>query len=117
MHVPTGLYVAGGWAEWTDNNRRKITGLSTYNVDDTDDFWYVQVGWQAKLNSLGNTIFWGQYMEKNDGLNVNGGAPSSVTGGQANTLTSTDSAQFVRRHRVHRRRQVGDLGRRHHPEH
>ncbi len=78
MHVPTGLYVAGGWAEWTDNNRKKITAVATYNVDDTDSFWYVQAGWQAKLSSLGNTIFWGQYMEKNDGLNVNGGAPSSA---------------------------------------
>ncbi len=82
LHVPTGLYVSGGWAQWTDNNRKQLSAVAGLNVDDTDDFWYVQAGWQAKLNSLGNTIFWGQYLEKNNGLNMNNGA--------ARTMASTD---------------------------
>ena len=31
----------------------------------------IQGGWQAKLNPLGNTIFWGQYQVMDNGLGVN----------------------------------------------
>src|SRR5262249_34296959 len=44
--------------------------VASRNVDDTFGFWWVQAGWQAKLNSLGNTIFWGQYEEFYTGLGV-----------------------------------------------
>lgn len=30
----------------------------------------MQAGWQARLNSLGNTIFWGQWTEYSTGLGV-----------------------------------------------
>jgi len=38
----------------------------------------VQAGWQAKLNSLGNTIFWGQYVDVSAGLNAANGAVSTI---------------------------------------
>ncbi|MGE0626898.1 MAG: porin [Hyphomicrobiaceae bacterium] len=80
MHVPTGLYVSGGWAEWSDDNRKaRYAGIS--GIDDTDSFWYVQAGWQAKLNTLGNTIFWGQYMEQDIGFTIDGGNALSVGAG------------------------------------
>ena len=30
----------------------------------------MQAGWQAKLNPLGSTIFWGQYLETNYGAGI-----------------------------------------------
>ncbi len=90
LHVPTGLYVSAGWAEWTDHNRNKPAALAGFNVDKTDDFWYIQAGWQAKLNPLGNTIFWGQYMNANIGMGMDSGTPGAPTGPVARTLAAGD---------------------------
>ena len=67
LHVPTGLYVSGGWGQIEDSNRRALANRLAANlgsqISDTDSSWWVQAGWQAKLNALGSTIFWGQYAE------------------------------------------------------
>ncbi|MGE0627684.1 MAG: porin [Hyphomicrobiaceae bacterium] len=81
LHVPTGLYVSGGWAEWNDDNRKKLLAIS--GIDDTDSYWWIQAGWQAKLNPLGNTIFWGQYMEQDIGFGMSNGKARSVAVGDA----------------------------------
>ncbi len=116
LHVPTGLYVSGGWAQWTDENRNKPAALAGFNVDKTDDFWYIQAGWQTKLNALGNTIFWGQYLEKNGGMRLNGGSPAAPSGPVARTLAGGDvlnslgTTAYICQFRGH------DLGRWYHPE-
>ena len=85
MHVPTGLYVSGGGAQGTDDNA-KISALQTglvnanAKVDDKFGMWWIQGGWQAKLNPLGNTIFWGQYQVMDNGLGVNNSVVQTVSG-------------------------------------
>ncbi len=75
LHAATGLYVSGGGAQMTDNNASaallaRSAGV-TGNADNSSGAWWLQLGWQARLNGLGNTIFWGQYVEYNTGLGVN----------------------------------------------
>src|SRR5262245_45093780 len=74
LHVPTGLYLSGGGGWLTDHNANQAllarTSGATGRADGQDSFWWVQAGWQAKLNPLGNTIFWGQYLDVNTGLGV-----------------------------------------------
>jgi len=74
MHMPTGLYVSGGWTVITDDNRRQgalLRGLNpALGVDDNDDYWWIQLGWAAKLVPLGDTTFWVDYEQWNNGLIV-----------------------------------------------
>ena len=78
MHTPTGLYVSGGGAMLQDDNRQKLLNLAmngnaalkTATADSQDHYWWVQAGWQAKLNSLGNTTFYGTYTQYNIGTGV-----------------------------------------------
>lgn len=74
LHVPTGLYVSGGWGQMSDKNANAALLARTASFQSgakgENSFWWLQGGWQAKLNTLGNTIFWGQYMEFSTGLGV-----------------------------------------------
>ncbi len=83
MHVPTGLYLSGGGAQLSDknsqaafNSKSTLNGASMFGVanragnDGNSGVWWVQGGWQAKLNTLGNTTFWGQVVQYDLGLGV-----------------------------------------------
>lgn len=83
MHVPTGLYVSGGWGQITDKNSG--AGLlarapNQFGTSGTHESWWVQAGWQAKLTSLGNTIFWGQYQEYSTGAGVASNVTQTIAG-------------------------------------
>jgi hypothetical protein len=65
MHVPSGVYLSGGYGQLEDKNRKTLAstlsaGLSA-RVKETDSSWWVQAGWVAKLNALGSTTFWANY--------------------------------------------------------
>jgi len=87
LHVASGLYLSGGYGKLTDNNSREalnatltVPGSATASGDSS--FWWIQGGWQAKLNPLGNTIFWGQYLDVETGL--------GVAGHNVQTIAATD---------------------------
>ncbi|MEQ1612598.1 MAG: hypothetical protein ABL904_07575 [Hyphomicrobiaceae bacterium] len=84
LHVPTGLYVSGGYAMLNDKNSAQAALARTTGfqggTSGRSDFWWVQGGWQAKLNSLGNTIFWGQYVDVSTGLSAANGIVSTLSG-------------------------------------
>src|SRR5262249_50049373 len=46
MHVPSGLYVSGGWGQLNDNNRHRLADLTTPGlgalIGDTDSSWWIQ---------------------------------------------------------------------------
>jgi len=97
LHVPTGLYVSGGFAQLDDklSNQAALArtgGRQTGNG--TSEFWWVQGGWQAKLNSLGNTIFWGQYVDVSGGLNAANGTVSVIAA--TDVLNSLGTAAIQR---------------------
>ena len=90
MHSPTGLYVTlqGGQIENDKTNAiNALTAASTglaagakrSAVDNKHSIWGLQAGWQAKLNALGNTTFWGQYVAYDTGLGVRNSAVQTVS--------------------------------------
>ena len=74
LHVASGLFLSGGGAQMTDHNSGAAFFARNPNAtgrsDGHDSVWWLMGGWQAKLNPLGNTIFWGQYVSFNTGLGV-----------------------------------------------
>jgi hypothetical protein len=102
MHVPTGLYVSGGGAQLNDKNSQEaFNAKSTFNGasmlglaprsgnDGKTGMWWVQAGWQAKLNTLGNTTFWGQIVQYDLGLGVNNSIVQRVAANdQINSLNA-----------------------------
>jgi hypothetical protein len=98
LHVPTGLYLSGGGGIVNDGNAAAASLARTNGWQGSGDgqhtFWWVQGGWQAKLNTLGNTIFWGQYQETKTGL---GSASSLVqTVAATDVLNSLGAAAIIR---------------------
>jgi hypothetical protein len=65
MHVPTGLFVSGGYVSHTDNNRQQY--ILTNTADDNDTAWYVQGGIEQKFFALGRTTLYGEYGEQENG--------------------------------------------------
>jgi len=95
MHTPTGLYVSGAYAQLTDDQRRaKYLGGNANQramanaglVDNEESWWYVQAGWEAKLNSLGKTTFWGDYYSATVG---------SAVASQGNSITSVAAGDVL----------------------
>ncbi len=98
MHVPTGLYVTGQAGQIHDKNSQAAfiqasglaLGSSRVGDDPKSSIWGVQAGWQAKLNSLGNTTFWGQMVQYDTGLGVRNSIVQTVAAGDViNSLGET----------------------------
>ena len=90
MHAATGLYLSGGGGWLTDYNRQlNYDAASSFpagarnvfarpGVDASDSVWWAQAGWEAKLNGLGATTFWGQYSYYNTGTGTLNSAIQTV---------------------------------------
>lgn len=73
MHMPTGLYVFGGYG-WQQID------TPGYNGDDTSTTWMIQPGIEKKWLPLGTTTIFGEYRHDEPGANVNA-ANAQVTQG------------------------------------
>ena len=106
MHTPTGLYLSGGAGWLNDDNRNSLfnivrnqaAGFSSTDVnfrglnkvDNSDNWWWIQAGWEAKLNALGKTTFYGTYSQFNNGAAMANGAVTSVASNDVlNSLGTT----------------------------
>jgi hypothetical protein len=98
LHVPSGLYLSGGGAQINDNNLQIYANLISTNVaaggprqfDGNHSMWWIQGGWQAKLNPLGSTIFWTQYQNYDTGFGVAASVGQTVGAGDViNPLGAT----------------------------
>jgi hypothetical protein len=70
QHIPTGLYVYGGYAE----NHIDLTAADA-GADDTSETWYLQAGIERKWIPLGKTNIFGEY--RNDDVGLTAAADSS----------------------------------------
>lgn len=77
MHVPTGLYLFGSYGFVKDDNRRLLFDLQTdgqvRDVDDRDQFWYVQAGIEKNFIGLGKTTVYGEYFQSDTGGSLDAG--------------------------------------------
>ncbi|MFT3730864.1 MAG: porin [Hyphomicrobium sp.] len=80
MHVPTGLYVYGGYAQNHDN---RVADLGAPGTEATSSMWFVQGGIEQKWIPLGKTTVFGEYRHDE------GGSKDNVTFNGA-ALASTD---------------------------
>jgi hypothetical protein len=65
MHVPTGLFLSGGYTELQDSNLPA-------GVIDSASAWYVQGGLEQKFFALGKTTIYGEYGEQENLLTNQG---------------------------------------------
>ena len=63
----TGLYVHGAYGIKKDNKRDEAYG---FDVEDKDQFYYLQAGIERKLNALGKTTFWGEFRHDDIGAHA-----------------------------------------------
>ena len=76
MHTPTGIYLTGAAGQVDDKNRDRLFGR---NVNNKDEFWYVQGGIEQKWFSLGKTTIFADYANNSaGGLITNAGAIRTV---------------------------------------
>ena len=80
QHVPTGLFAYGAYGADTDTPN----GAYDFNAER----WYVKAGLRQRWTSLGHTVLYGEYGQKNDGIDCANGlafdcdGANRVTGGQ-----------------------------------
>ena len=65
QHVPTGLYVYGGYGS---NSIDLTDAQSAAASDDRSNTWLIQAGIETKLVPLGKTTFFGEYRNDDVGL-------------------------------------------------
>jgi hypothetical protein len=90
MHVPTGLYLTGAYANQSYNGTSAselIQPAGLVNRPDTT-LWYLQGGISKNWTGLGNTVLYGEYGRIEDG---GAGLVGTALGGNAaDIITSTD---------------------------
>ena len=99
MHVPTGLFISGGGTQIHDKNSQQALNAASTNLaagtnragfDGKSGIWWLMGGWEAKLNSLGKTTFWGQWVQYDNGLGVQNSVVQTVAATDViNSLGST----------------------------
>ena len=84
LHTPTGLYVSGGYSQLNDRLAAESLLARTNGNQEggsgKNSSWWIQAGLQRKLNPLGNTIFWGQFVSAETGVNKANGLVSVIAG-------------------------------------
>ncbi len=65
-HMPTGLYVYGGYGQLDDDSR--VVDPST--ADSTDTMWFIQAGIEQKWCPLGKTTLYAMYRHDDPGSNL-----------------------------------------------
>ena len=84
LHVPTGLFISGAAAQYTDRNRRALYG-NVAGIKDHDSYWIVTSGIEQNWFGIGRTTFYGEYAQHRVGAGI-GTAGASTCG----TFTGAD---------------------------
>jgi hypothetical protein len=66
-HVPTGLFVYGAYSKEFVNS---TTGVLAFDNKPEGDQFYIKAGIRQRWTPLGHTIFYGEYGQNNDRMNV-----------------------------------------------
>ncbi|MGO4683429.1 porin [Hyphomicrobium sp. 2TAF46] len=93
MHVPTGLYVYGGYGQNKDN---RVADLGASGTEATSSMYFIQGGIEQKWIPLGKTTVFGEYRH-DDGGSKNNVSISGFTGADAvrNGALGSTSLNFI----------------------
>ncbi len=78
MHVPTGLFLSGAYARYTDDNRKALY-LNVPGVKDEDTYWTVFGGIEQNWFGIGKTTLYGEYARHEVGAGVGASGASTCT--------------------------------------
>jgi hypothetical protein len=78
MHVPSGIYVAASYGRKDDDNKDARFGV---NVQDSDDFYYIQAGIEQKWLPYGKTTIFADYHSYDIGALTNNAGTAALTVG------------------------------------
>ncbi len=90
QHIDSGVFLYGAWGDLDNDtvnvldDEVEVTDITSSNAD--AETWYVKAGVRQRLNSLGHTVFYGEYMEgenSSDFAGVLTAAGAAEVGGQA----------------------------------
>ncbi len=85
MHVPTGLFLTGAYAQYTDENRRQLyaNNGNIRGVKDEDTYWQIIGGIERNWFGIGKTTLYGEYARHETGAGLTNGAntPAGTQGG------------------------------------
>ena len=83
MHVPTGLFVSGSYAQYTDKNRQALYLAQTgaLNVKDEDTYWQIMGGIEQNWFGIGKTTLYGEYARHEVGAGLSGANSGSAGNG------------------------------------
>ena len=79
MHVPTGLFVSGSYAKYSDKNRKALYG-NIAGIEDEDTYWNVIGGIEQNWFGIGKTTLYGEYQRHETGAGLSNGANSGSAG-------------------------------------
>ena len=78
MHVPTGLFVAGSYAQYTDKNRKALYG-NIAGLKDEDTYWQVMAGIEQNWFGIGKTTLYGEYARHEVGTGLGASGATACT--------------------------------------
>ncbi len=82
MHVPTGLFLNGSYAQYTDENRKQLYrnqfGAGT-NVQDEDTYWQIVGGIERNWFGIGKTTLYGEYARHETGAGLTNGTNTGAS--------------------------------------
>ena len=64
QHIPTGLFLYGGYGQQMDDNAKRVLGAS---AEDTNSTAYIQGGIEQKVFAIGKTVVFGEYRKDEAG--------------------------------------------------
>jgi hypothetical protein len=85
LHVPTGLFVSGGYGELNDDGR-------DIGFDTTDSEWWVHGGIEQKFFAIGKTTLYGEYIVHQNGALIAGYGGDTVSTWGLGVVQSIDAA-------------------------
>ncbi|HET6388166.1 porin [Hyphomicrobium sp.] len=88
QHLPTGLFVYGGYGQNHDN---RVADVGASNTEATSSMYFIQGGIEQKWLALGKTTVFGEYRHDDGGSKNNASIPVGFGGG---SLSST-SLNFI----------------------
>ena len=92
MHMPTGLYVYGGWGRQQFNDFFNATGKITLVPEEASSTWFIQPGIEHKWLPIGKTTIFGQYRHDDPGTNPGKTIEGSINFWQGGVVQNIDAA-------------------------
>jgi hypothetical protein len=86
MHVPTGLFLSGSYARYTDENRKALYG-NIAGIKDEDTYWYLLSGIEQNWFGFGKTTLYGEYGRHETGAGL--GAAGATSCGNFGAATGS----------------------------